>query len=517
MEYNLIEVLDDTNEQAANQQIAQAVASARQNSHVKIIVAGVGGGGCNAVKNLKASGLAGVSYLAINTDADNLYKTPADAHIQLGASGNGAGTDPTVARDFALAQRAQIEDALLGADMVFITAGLGKGTGSGAAAVVADIAKSVGALTVAVVTKPFSDEGIHNEMRAEVAAQAIGEHADTLITVLNSQLEEIYPDAFHHEWMKSADDVSVQAVGSIVEIIHSSGAFNVDFNDVRTIIGSNKGKGLMGTGRKSGENRAAAAAYQAMHCQLLESHDVTSARAVLINITVKEATFRGKERRVVIDAVRSLCAPDIVTIIGLTYDDRMGDDLQVTLIMSGIGSRGQVKPVLPAEPAAQYAPTQTAQRTGTDDEPYFTQAQTQAQATNPATGAGQTPANYHGAGYDSIPTLTQTLPSSYASSNAMQANELMAADTVTLMYREPSDAAQQQADKEALERQQKAQIVAELASFQPKGAQRQEPSLMSKISYGHVNRQEPARAQKPADHNPLDLDIPTFLRKNLAD
>ncbi len=517
MEYNLIEVLDDTAEQAANQQLAQAVATARQNSQVKIIVAGVGGGGCNAVKNLKASGLAGVTYLAINTDADNLYKTPADAYIQLGASGNGAGTNPTVARDFALAQRAQIEDALLGADMVFITAGLGKGTGSGAAAVVADIAKSVGALTVAVVTKPFSDEGVHNELRAEVAAEAIGEHADTLITVLNSQLEEIYPDAFHHEWMKSADDVSVQAVGSIVEIIHSSGAFNVDFNDVRTIIGSNKGKGLMGTGRKSGENRAAAAAYQAMHCQLLESHDVTSARAVLINITVKESTLRGKERGIVINAVRSLCAPDIVTIIGLTYDDRMGDDLQVTLIMSGIGSRGQVKPVLPTEAASPYSMPQVALRTGTDDEPYYPAAAPTAATTAAQQTGNTTPTSYHGAGYDSIPTLTQMLSSHpSAGSDTLAEAELMSADTVTMFYHEPSDAAQLQAEKEAQERLQKAQIIAELASFQPKGAQRQEPSLMSKMNYGHVNRQEPARTSKPSD-GLVDLEIPTFLRKNLAD
>lgn len=494
MEYNFIEVLDDNAEQAETQQIAQAVALARKNSHVKIIVVGVGGGGCNAVANLKASGLAGVSYVAINTDADSLYKTPADVFIQLGASGNGAGTNPTIARDFALAQRAQIEDVLKGADMVFITAGLGKGTGSGAAAVVAEIAKAVGALTVAVVTKPFSDEGVHNEFRAEAAAEAIGEHADTLITVLNSQLEKIYPDAFHHEWMKSADDVSVQAVGSIVEIIHSSGAFNVDFNDVRTIVGSNKGKGLMGTGRKSGENRASAAAYQAMHCQLLESHDVASARAVLINITVKQATFRGKERGEVINAVRSLCDPDIVTIIGLTHDDRMGDDLQVTLIMSGIGSRGQVKPVLAPPAVAEWAQPEAVKRTGTDNEPF-----------------------YVGAGYDSIPTLTQTMPPAPTlATAAISSQDLMSPDAMTALYREPNDAAQMAADREAQSRQQMASIAAELASFQPKAAQRQEPSLMAKMNYGHINRQEPTRTHKTGD-GLVDIDVPTFLRKNLAD
>ena len=315
-------------------------------SLVNIKVVGVGGGGGNAIRHMIKSGVKGVSYVAINTDSKALHSIPAEIKIQLGESGQGAGANPNVARAFAEAARDQIHEALKGADMVFITAGLGKGTGTGASAIVAQIAKEIGALTVGVVTKPFTAEGKGRAQMADAAADELGLHLDSMIIVLNSKLEAIYPDGLMKSWLSAADDVLKSGVNTIVEIINSEAYIGVDFRDVVSIMGSNRGRALMGTARATGSDRAKKAALQAVCCQLLEEENLRTARGVLINITAHEDTMRGAEITEILDTIRSYCADDVNPIYGTCFDDSMGDELQVTVIVSGIGSRPQVRATL---------------------------------------------------------------------------------------------------------------------------------------------------------------------------
>ena len=309
---------------------------------VTIKVVGVGGGGGNAVTHMIRAGIKNVSYITVNTDSQALYKTPADIKIQLGENGQGAGANPNVARAYAESARPQLMEALKGADMVFITAGLGKGTGTGASAVVAQVAKELGALTVSVVTKPFTSEGPMRAKIADAAADELGLHSDSLITVLNSKLEALNPDGLMKEWYQAADDVLKSAVSTIVEIIQSNGYQNVDFRDVVSVMGSNRGRALMGTARATGKDRAKTAALAAVCSQLLEEENLRTARGVLINITAAEDSMRGREITEIIDTIRSHCSDDVTPIYGTTFDDNMGDELQVTVIVSGIGARSKV-------------------------------------------------------------------------------------------------------------------------------------------------------------------------------
>jgi cell division protein FtsZ len=300
-----------------------------------IKVVGVGGAGGNAVQHMINKGVAGVQFIAANTDAQALAVSSAHNVIQIGDSGLGAGMRPEVGRQLAEQSRARIEDALRGAHMVFIAAGMGGGTGTGAAPIVAEVAKSLGALTVAVVSKPFSYEGQKCMDVAENGLAELTKHVDSLIVILNEKLEDIYEDESMLDWMKHADDVLNNAVAGIAEIINVPGHINVDFNDVKTIM-SEQGKAMMGTATASGVDRARIAAEQAVASPLLDGIDLSGAKGVLVNVTASR-NLKGKEIKEVMAAVRAFAAPDAAIAQGIAYDDAMGDELRVTVVATGLG------------------------------------------------------------------------------------------------------------------------------------------------------------------------------------
>ena len=300
-----------------------------------IKVVGVGGAGGNAVQHMINKGVSGVEFICANTDAQALAASSAHNIIQIGDTGLGAGMKPTVGRALAEESRSRIEDALRGAHMVFIAAGMGGGTGTGAAPIVAEIAKSMGALTVAVVSKPFSYEGQKCMDVAESGLEELSQHVDSLIIILNEKLEEIYEDESMIDWMKHADDVLNNAVAGIAEIINVPGHINVDFNDVKTIMGE-QGKAMMGTATASGVDRARIAAEQAVASPLLDGIDLSGARGVLVNVTASRG-LKGKEIKEVMAAVRAFAAPDASIAQGIAYDDNMGDDIRVTVVATGLG------------------------------------------------------------------------------------------------------------------------------------------------------------------------------------
>ena len=300
-----------------------------------IKVVGIGGAGGNAVQHMINKGVSGVEFIAANTDAQALAASSAHNIIQIGESGLGAGMKPAVGRQLAEESRSRIEDALRGAHMVFIAAGMGGGTGTGAAPIVAEIAKSMGALTVAVVSKPFSYEGQKCMDIAEEGLEELSKHVDSLIIILNEKLEEIYEDETMIDWMRHADDVLNNAVAGIAEIINVPGHINVDFNDVKTIMGE-QGKAMMGTATASGIDRARIAAEQAVASPLLDGIDLSGARGVLVNVTASRG-LKGKEIKEVMAAVRAFAAPDASIAQGIAYDDDMGDDIRVTVVATGLG------------------------------------------------------------------------------------------------------------------------------------------------------------------------------------
>lgn len=300
-----------------------------------IKVVGVGGAGGNAVQHMINKGVSGVEFIAANTDAQALKQSKADNVIQIGETGLGAGMQPEVGRRLAEETRSRIEDALRGAHMVFIAAGMGGGTGTGAAPVVAEVAKSLGALTVAVVSKPFSYEGQKCMDIADQGLEALSQHVDSLIIILNEKLEEIYEDESMIEWLGHADDVLNNAVAGIAEIINVPGHINVDFNDVKTIMGE-QGKAMMGTATASGVDRARVAAEQAVASPLLDGIDLSGARGVLVNVTASR-NLKGKEIKEVMATVRAFAAADASIAQGIAYDDTMGDDIRVTVVATGLG------------------------------------------------------------------------------------------------------------------------------------------------------------------------------------
>lgn len=321
-----------------------------------IKVVGVGGAGGNAVQHMINNGVSGVEFIAANTDAQALARSDADNIIQIGDSGLGAGMRPDIGRQLAEQSRDRIEDALRGAHMVFIAAGMGGGTGTGAAPIVAEIAKSLGALTVAVVSKPFSYEGQKCMEIAEEGLEALSAHVDSLIVILNEKLEEIYEDDSMVEWLRHADDVLNNAVAGIAEIINVSGHINVDFNDVKTIM-SEQGKAMMGTAVASGVDRARIAAEQAVASPLLDGIDLSGARGVLVNVTASRS-LKGKETKEVLAAVKAFAAPDATTVLGIAFDDAMGEDIRVTVVATGLGRNKR--------PVRLVQPPQL--RTGTNNE-----------------------------------------------------------------------------------------------------------------------------------------------------
>ncbi|HEY8101506.1 MAG TPA: cell division protein FtsZ [Burkholderiaceae bacterium] len=300
-----------------------------------IKVVGVGGAGGNAVQHMINKGVSGVEFIAANTDAQALKQSKAHNVIQIGETGLGAGMKPAVGRQLAEESRSRIEDALRGAHMVFIAAGMGGGTGTGAAPIVAQVAKEQGALTVAVVSKPFSYEGQKCMEIADEGLEALGQHVDSLIVILNEKLEEIYEDDSMIEWLQHADDVLNNAVAGIAEIINVPGHINVDFNDVKTIMGE-QGKAMMGTATASGVDRARIAAEQAVASPLLDGIDLSGARGVLVNVTASR-NLKGKEIKEVMATVRAFAASDASIAQGIAYDDNMGDDIRVTVVATGLG------------------------------------------------------------------------------------------------------------------------------------------------------------------------------------
>ncbi|NLC24687.1 MAG: cell division protein FtsZ [Oxalobacter sp.] len=300
-----------------------------------IKVVGVGGAGGNAIQHMINKGVSGVEFIAANTDAQSLSHSSAHNIIQIGDTGLGAGMKPEVGRQLAEDSRERIEDALRGAHMVFIAAGMGGGTGTGASPIVAEVAKSLGALTVAVVSKPFSYEGQRCMDMADEGLEALESHVDSLIVILNEKLEEIYEEASMMEWLQHADDVLNNAVAGIAEIINVRGHINVDFNDVKTIMGE-QGKAMMGTAAASGIDRARIAAEQAVASPLLDGVDLSGARGVLVNVTASR-NLKGKEIKDVMATVRAFASPDATIVQGIAYDDQMEDDIRVTVVATGLG------------------------------------------------------------------------------------------------------------------------------------------------------------------------------------
>jgi cell division protein FtsZ len=303
-------------------------------------------------------GVQGVEFIALNTDRQALSRSQAERIIQLGEQGLGAGANPLMGRSAAEAARDEIRGALAGANMVFLTAGMGKGTGTGASPVVAEIAKELGILTVGVVTKPFQFEGSKKMHIAEQGIDQLVEHVDSLIVVLNQNLFEVMgEDASLEDAFKRADDVLHNAVAGIAEIINVPGLVNVDFADVRTVMGE-QGKAMMGIGQAEGLDRARLAAEQAVASPLLDGVDLSGARGVIVNITANRS-LKLRETNEVINTIKAFCAEDATIIHGTVFEEGMAERLRVTVVATGIGRRAAaVKPVLVSAPVL---------RTGTDD------------------------------------------------------------------------------------------------------------------------------------------------------
>ncbi len=314
-----------------------------------IKVIGVGGCGGNAVDHMIESGVQGVEFISANTDAQALKRNKAGMVLSLGdiiTKGLGAGANPEIGRESALENRERIADAIRGADMLFITAGMGGGTGTGAAPVVAQVAKEMGILTVAVVTKPFTFEG----KRPRVAQSGIEEltrHVDSLIVIPNDKLMEVLGDDVSMlDAFKAANNVLHGAVAGIAEVINCPGIVNVDFADVKTVM-SEMGMAMMGSAYASGTERARIAAEQAVASPLLEDVNLSGAKGALVNITASQ-NLKMKEVHDVMNTVRKFLAEDSTVIVGTVIDQSLQDSLRVTIVATGLGTvqaKGQVRPV----------------------------------------------------------------------------------------------------------------------------------------------------------------------------
>ena len=330
-------------------------------------VIGVGGAGGNAVDHMIEKGVEGVEFIAVNTDAQVLSRSKARNQMQLGTSGLGAGAKPEEARTVALAERDRLEESVAGSHMVFITAGMGGGTGTGAGPVIAEVARSLGILTVAVVTKPFTWEGSKRMKIAEAGIEALAPHVDSLIVILNDKLEEVLgDDVTQEDAFKAADDVLNNAVAGIAEIINQPGLVNVDFQDVRTVM-SEQGMAMMGSAASDGVDRARIAAEQAIACPLLEGVNLAGARGVLVNITASRASLKLRETKEVMNTIRAFAADDATIIYGGVYDDALGEDLRVTVVATGLG-----QPLVARQPKPQLV---VSQKTGTDNQPLVASGQ----------------------------------------------------------------------------------------------------------------------------------------------
>jgi len=326
----------------------------------QIKVIGVGGGGGNAVDHMISRAVQGVEFICANTDAQALARSPAHKSIQLGQSGLGAGSKPEKGREAAELAVEDIRSAINGAHMLFITAGMGGGTGTGAAPVIARIAKEMGILTVGVVTKPFDWEGGRRMTNADQGLAELEANVDSLIVVLNEKLLEVLgDDVTQDEAFAHANDVLKNAVGGIAEIINVPGHVNVDFEDVRTVMGE-PGKAMMGTALADGPDRARIAAEQAVACPLLEGIDLSGAKGVLVLITAAKGSLKLSESKLAMNTIRAYASPDAHVIYGTAYDDSLGDQIRVTVVATGLSRQGQ----------RRTAPPLQVLRTGTDNVPF---------------------------------------------------------------------------------------------------------------------------------------------------
>lgn len=327
----------------------------------QIKVIGVGGGGGNAVEHMIFRSVQGVEFICANTDAQALARSPAHKTIQLGNNGLGAGGKPDRGRDAAEAASESIREAIDGAHMLFITAGMGGGTGTGAAPVIARIAKEMGILTVGVVTKPFDWEGGRRMTNADQGLMELEANVDSLIVVLNEKLLEVLGDDItQDEAFAHANDVLKNAVGGIAEIINVPGHVNVDFEDVRTVMGE-PGKAMMGTAVAEGPDRARIAAEQAVACPLLDGIDLSGAKGVLVLITAAKGSLKLAESKLAMNTIRAYASPDAHVIYGTAYDDNLGDEVRVTVVATGLSRQGQQR---------RTAPPLQVLRTGTDNVPF---------------------------------------------------------------------------------------------------------------------------------------------------
>ena len=320
-----------------------------------IKVIGVGGGGGNAVKHMIANQIEGVDFICANTDAQALTDIESKTRLQLGGDitkGLGAGANPMVGRDAALADRDRIAESIRGADMVFITAGMGGGTGTGAAPVVAEVARDLGILTVAVVTRPFSFEGKKRTAIAQAGLAELEQYVDSLITIPNERLLEVLGkstsllDAF-----REANDVLLGAVQGIADLIIRPGMINVDFADEKTVM-SEMGMAMMGTGRASGEDRAREAAEKAIQSPLLDDIDLQGARGILVNITAGLDLSLGEFSEVG-DTIEEFASEEATVVIGTVIDPDMHDEIKVTVVATGLSKVGmEKKPISVVKPVA---------------------------------------------------------------------------------------------------------------------------------------------------------------------
>ena len=339
----------------------ELVDSAPQSAVIKVI--GVGGGGGNAVRHMIDHQVDGVDFICANTDAQALSDISSKTVLQLGASitkGLGAGANPEVGRAAALEDRDRIADALHGADMVFVTAGMGGGTGTGAAPIVAEVARELGILTVAVVTRPFSFEGKKRLNTAEEGLTEIAQHCDSLITIPNEKLLEVLgSDTTLLDAFKEANDVLLGAVQGIADLIIRPGLVNVDFADVRTVM-SEMGSAMMGTGSASGESRAREAAERAINSPLLDDIDLSGARGILVNITAGLDLSLGEFSEVGA-TIEDIASEDATVVVGTVIDPDMTDSLKVTVVATGLRNAearptlATVEPTVAARPATSGA------------------------------------------------------------------------------------------------------------------------------------------------------------------
>ena len=328
-----------------------------QEAVIKVI--GVGGCGGNAVDHMIANGVKGVEFICANTDMQALKRSQARTQLQLGVEitkGLGAGANPEVGRQAALEDRERIIELIGGADMLFLTAGMGGGTGTGAAPVVAEIARELGILTVAVVTKPFAFEGKRQRIAHE-GLEALSQYVNSLIVIPNDKLMQVLGNQVTlDEAFRAANEVLHGAVAGIAEIISCPGMINVDFADVKTVM-SETGMAMMGSAMAAGTDRARMAAEQAVACPLLEDIDIADARGVLVNISASKSLFQLQEMYDVMEVIKAFAAESATVIAGTVYDDALGDALRVTIVATGLGKAHQ---------RAQQKPLQVVQATGTD-------------------------------------------------------------------------------------------------------------------------------------------------------